>query len=224
MVTRVIPDRGVEITAHGALVQGVWGNDCVDMGLMLPICSAADDVLTADKLDVSLRGSILLGAICEDPRVLQTAAELPVRGLILGSMAPGLIPIAQQMRYPILVLDGFGRRPMNSAAFKLLYTSGKREVSLNTETFDRHTGVRPEAIIPLSVNQEPAPPRELEVFAPGQTVCIQRNPYIGKTGILVSLTNGPVVFPSGLRAPGGEVRLENSEQVLIPLANLEVIG
>ncbi len=34
---------------------------------------------------------------------------------------------------PVLVLEGFGRRPMTPAAYKLLSTNIKREVSLNAE-------------------------------------------------------------------------------------------
>jgi hypothetical protein len=224
VVTRVITDRGAEITASGALVQGVWGNSRVDVGLMLSLLTTPDEMLVPGKLDVSLRGSVLLAGICEDAAVLQTATELPIRGLILGSMAPGLIPLALQVRYPVLVIDGFGHRPMNSAAFKLLTTSAKREVTLNTEAYNRYTGVRPEVIIPLPVSQEPAQPREAEVFAPGQTVCLRRMPHIGEIGTLVSLLPAPATFPSGLRAPAGEIRLENGEQVVLPLANLEVIG
>jgi hypothetical protein len=202
----------------------VWGNGRVDAGLMLSLLSAPDEMLERGKIDVSMRGSILLGGICEDPAVLQAAGELPVRGLILGSMAPGLIPLALQVRYPVLVMDGFGRRPMNSAAYKLLTTSARRETTLNTAGFDRHTGVRPEAIIPLPVNQEPPPPRSTEVFAPGQTVCLRRLPHIGEIGTLSGLRPGATAFPSGLRVPAGEVRLESGEQVVVPLANLEVIG
>jgi hypothetical protein len=31
------------------------------------------------------------------------------------------------------------------------------------------------------------------------------------------------VFPSGIHAPAGTVKLENGEQVIVPLANLDVI-
>lgn len=223
-VTRLITDRGAEITTHGALVQGVWGNGRVDIGLMLSLLSTPDQTLVAENLDVSLRGSILLAGFCEDTVVLQTAAELPIRGLILGSMAPGLIPLALQVRYPVLVIDGFGRRQMNSAAFKLLTTSVKREVALNTEAYNRYTGIRPEAIIPLPVSQEPAPPSEAEVFARGQNVCLRRMPRMGEIGTIVDVLPAAATFPSGLRAPAGEIRLENGEQVVLPLANLEVIG
>ena len=223
-VTQVIQDRGAEITTYGALVQGIWGNGRVDVGLMLSLISAPDEVLMPGRIDVSMRGSVLLGGILQESAVLQSAAELPLRGLILGSMSPNLIQMALQMRYPILVIDGFGHRPMNSAAFKLLSTSVKREVTLNTEGFNRFTGTRPEVIIPLPISQEPLAPREMEIFAVGQQVCLRRAPHLSEVGSITVLPEEPAVFPSGLRAPAAQVKLESGEDVTVPLANLEVLG
>jgi len=43
-------------------------------------------------------------------------------------------------------------------------------------------------------------------------------------GTILELRPGLNVFPSGLRAPAAQVRLENGEQLLIPFVNLEVVG
>jgi hypothetical protein len=135
-----------------------------------------------------------------------------------------LIATGYQMRYPILVLDGFGAIPMNSAAFKLLTTNNKREVTVNAEHFDRYSGNRPEAIIPLPVSTEPAEPNAYETFAVGQMVRMRRPPNTGMIGTLSSLHRGLSTLPSGLRAPAADVKLENGEAVLVPLVNLEVVG
>jgi hypothetical protein len=224
VVTRVLPERGVIIQTAGALIQGVWGNGRIDNGLMVSLLEKPDDVLNAGRLDVSLRGSVILGGHVRDLETLKAAAELPVRGLILSSLLSPLIVSAYQMRYPIIVMDGFGALPMNSAAFKLLTTNNKREVTVNAEHFDRYSGNRPEVIIPLPVSTEPPEPNDFETFTVGQTVRLRRPPNAGMIGSLSNLPAGLSTLPTGLRAPAAEVKLENGETVLVPLVNLEVVG
>jgi len=223
-ISRLIPERGVEIIVHGAQIQGVWGNGRVDLGLMLPVMDSAGDALTFDKLDVSLRGSVLVAGTCADPQVLHTAGELPLRGLIFGTMSASLVPLALQMRYPIMVIDGFGNTPMNQAAFKLLFSNAKRDVTVSAEPYDRYTGTRPEVIIPLPISQEPGAAKEVEIFSPGQQVRIYRPPRVGEIGTIVNILPGLTTIPSGLRVQAAEIRTDEGEQTIIPLANLEVLG
>jgi hypothetical protein len=223
-VVSVIPDRGVVIQTAGALIQGVWGNGRMDSGVMINLADKPDTLLTASRLDVSMRGSVMIAGLVKDAETLQAAAGLPVRGLILASLFPSLIPVAREMRYPIVVTDGFGSVPMNSVAYRLITTNVKREVTLNAEVFDRYTGARPEVIIPLPVSTEPAPPNDVEAFAPGQTVRLRRPPAAGMIGTIISVRSGLITLPSGLRSPGAEIKLENGEQILVPFVNLEVVG
>ena len=224
MVTQVIAERGVVIRTAGALIQGTWGNGRIDNGLMVSLIDKPDAVLTADRLDVSLRGSVILGGHVRDLDVLRAAAELPVRGLILSSMVSSLLQSAVQLRFPILVVDGFGAMPMNTAAYELLTTNNKREATVNAEHFDRYNGNRPEVIIPLPVSAEPEEPNPYEPFAAGQRVRMRRSPHAGMLGVITNLPPGMSTLPSGLRAPSGDVKLENGETVLVPLVNLEVVG
>ena len=225
-ISRIFPDRGVEITAHGTLIQGVWGNDRVDIGLMLPApqLNSPGDALEAGQLDVSLRGAILIAGHCSDPHALQVAGELPLRGLILGSISPELLPLAVKSQFPILVTDGFGHHSMNSVAYKLLITNTKREVALNSTPYNRYNGNRPEIFIPLPVSQPPPQARDTEVFSNGQQVRIRRNPNIFEVGTLTNLIPGLTEFPSGLSLPAADVLLESGQKVVIPLVNLEVLG
>jgi hypothetical protein len=223
-VIEIIPNRGAVIQTAGALVQGVWGNGRIDSGLLLNLAEQPDGVLTAGRLDVSMRGFIVLGGMVKDADTLKAAAELPVRGLILSSLYPSLIPLAREMRYPLIVTDGFGPLPMNSAAYKLLSTSIKRDVIVNAETRDRYSGACPEAIIPLPTTSEPPALRDEITFAPGLQVRMRRPPALGMIGSIVDIKPGLTTLPSGLRAPAAEVKLDNGETVVAPLINLEVVG
>jgi hypothetical protein len=175
-------------------------------------------------LDVSNRGSIILGGYAESPDVIKNAIDQPARGLILSSMSPALLPLAMQAPFPIMLLDGFGRRPMNPVAYKLLSTNIKRDITLNAEPYDRLNGTRPEVFIPLPVSQEPPELREVETFAPGQVVRIISLLAPSQVGTLDQMCANPVVLASGLRAKAAEVRLESGEVITVPLTNLEVLG
>ena len=223
-VIEVIPNRGAVLQTAGALVQGVWGNGRIDSGLLVNLVEKPDDVLDARRIDVSMRGFVILAGMLKDAEALKAAADLPVRGLVLSSLYPSLIPQAREMRYPIIVTDGFGSLPMNSAAYKLLSTNAKREVTVNAEAYDRYSGVRPELIISLPATNNPPALREVETFVRGLQVRMRRPPALGMIGSIVSIKPGLTTLLSGLRAPAAEVKLENGETVVAPLVNLEVVG
>lgn len=222
-VVSLIPERGVVIENTGALVQGVWGNGRIDFGLMHALASRPEQTLTADQLDVSFRGSVILGGYCGQPDVLSTAADLPLRGLILSSMASSLVPLASNMPYPIIIVEGFGLLPMNAAAFNLLSTSDRRQVAINAEPWDRFADRRPEVFIPLPSDGRISPLRDTIEFAPDQRVRVVRAPQKSQIGTIVALLPGMQVFPSGVQGPAAQVRLENGEESVLPLANLEVL-
>jgi hypothetical protein len=224
VITEVIGERGVVIRSTGSVIQGLWGNGRLETGVMVSVMDSADEVFDANRLDISIRGSIVLGGFTEDPNVIKSAIELPARGLILASMSPALLPVAMQAPFPIILIDGFGRRPMNSVAYKLLSTNIKRDVALNAEVYDRLNGTRPEVFIPLPVSHEPPELREVETFAPGQVVRVIRLIAPSQVGTLEQLLTNPATLASGLKAKAAEVRLENGKVIVVPLTNLEVLG
>lgn len=222
-IVETIGTRGVVIRSIGAVIQGLWGNGRLDFGQLHSLMDHPDEAFEPARIDVSLRGSILLGGHVDNPKVFQNAADLPVRGLILTSLAPALIPAAMQAPYPVIILEGFGRRPLNTSAYKLLNTNIKRDVSLNAEMPDRQNNLRPEIFIPLPVTQEPPPPSEAETFAEGQLVRVVFLAKPASLGTIVQL-KGRTTLPNGINTIAAEVRLESGEQILAPLNNLEVLG
>jgi hypothetical protein len=222
-VDGIIPDRGVMIKTTGSLVQGVWGNGHEDFGLLNVLIRNKAELLTPDQLDVSLRGSIVVGGYCGNAEVFQAADELPVRGLILASMDSALIPVALERPYPVLILEGFGNLPLNVPTLNLISTSSRREAAIFAVNPAAHLESRPEIIIPLPTMGDVSEPLRTAFLSPGQRVRIIREPHRSELGTLVALISRPVEFPSGLKLPAARVRLENGEIAIVPQANLEVL-
>lgn len=222
-VVSLIPGRGVVIESIGALVQGVWGNGQINFGLLRILIKKAEDIITVDQLDIDLRGTVVFAGYCGDEQVLHAAADLPLRGLILSSMASSLIPLAEEIPLPIVIIEGFGLLPINSSAFNLLITSDRREIAVKADKLDNYANDRPEVFISLPVNQMVHEPRDATLFAQGQKVRIVRAPYQSQIGTLITLKPGVEVLPNGIKTTSAEVELENSIKVKLPLANLEVL-
>jgi len=222
-VTELIADRGAVIETTGALIQGVWGNGGVESGTMIILKQASNQIFVMSDIDISSRGSIVLATHCADPEALEFAEELPLRGLILASMTPNLIPIAKKLHIPVLVLEGFGCFQMNSLVSKLLNTSDKREIAINAEPWNRFTGTRPEIVIPLSAPGNVTTPQEVGAFTLGRRVRVLRAPKAREIGTIVGLKEA-ASFPGGLRATAAEVRLESGENHVFPIANLELLA
>ncbi|NQU29219.1 MAG: hypothetical protein HQ525_00975 [Anaerolineae bacterium] len=224
-VVELIQNRGVIIQEVGALVQGIWGNGRISSGTLHVLAEKPAEILTAKQLDMSLRSLVILAGSCQNAEVLNTAAEITVRGLILSSIHPYLLGLARKMPYPIVVTDAIGNQAMNANAYKIISTNNQREkVTVNAEAFQRYEGTRPEIIIPLPHTDPPSTPRAVEIFAPGQKVRLRRAPHAGATGTLENLPAGLKTLPNGLRVMAGEVKLNSGKQITVPLVNLEVLG
>jgi hypothetical protein len=224
VVTDILGDRGVVIEATGSLIQCVWGNGKINYGLLKNITRTREETITPGMLDVSLRGSVLVASICEDEKVLQTAEDLPVRGMILASMDSSIVPVAMNVSYPIVLIEGFGKLPMNQEAFKILTASEMHEAALNAEPWNRTGYTRPEVVIAVPGATLPETPNDLAAFATGQTVRVISPPYKGWVGTLSFIQQGLTLLPSGLRAQTADIRLANGDSVQVPLADLEIMG
>ncbi len=224
VVADIISDRGVVIEVVGSLIQGVWGNGRINYGLLNILSHTPHETVTPAMMDVSLRGSVVMAGFCAEERVLTSAEELPIRGLILSSMDASLVPVAMDVSFPIMLVEGFGNLPMNQDAYKILTSSKMKEVSLNAEPWNRITNCHPEVVITLPDGVAAGVPADSAAFAVGQTVRVVSPPYKSMVGTLTNLLPGLSVLPSGLRAQAAGVRLLNSDTVQVPLANLEIIG
>jgi hypothetical protein len=215
--------RKVTVETQGALIQGVWGNGREDYGLMRMVSEDRAARLQTGQLDINFRGAILVAGVCDHPAPLHQATELAVRGVILGSIDSELISIARRLPYPLLVTEGFGRRPINQPAFNLLMNNAGREMAIHAHPIRADSNQRPELIIPLAPNHPTELPDEVITLMPGTQVRILRAPLHGQVGIIREVLSQSFLFPSGIRARSATVDLEEGGTTTVPLANLDVL-
>ncbi|MCW5875522.1 MAG: hypothetical protein KIS85_01450 [Anaerolineales bacterium] len=224
MVVNVHPGYGATIEFVGAWVQAVWGNRQLGDGFLHVVGEGPEQLLTADQVDMSLRGAILVAGRCEQPQSLELAAEVPVRGLILGSMATQLGPVAAALPYPLVLTEGFGSAPMNGDAFRLFSNHNGDAATVNAQKIDAVTGDRPEVFIPVKDAGSPPQPLPPQTFRIGHAVRVLTGPQKGGLGEIRNISLSPLPLPSGLRAAAAEIVLEDGSQILAPLVNLEILG
>lgn len=219
-VTEILPDRGLVIEADGALLQGVWGNGKSGSGMLLMTAASLEDELSRANLDVSLRGAVVLGGHVAQADTFAAASELPVRGLILASMSADLIETANKLDFPVILMEGFGRLPLNIAAHNLLSTNQKRDIVLNG-SWDAERNEKPDLFIPLPAKGEPAP--DYAEFETGKTVRVTVPPFAGQAATLIHVRPGLTAFANGIRVIAADIQLETNVIVTVPLANLNVL-
>ncbi len=222
-VVEVQDGWGAVIQAEGAIVEGLWGNGRFETGSLVVVIEKPADILRPEDVDVSRRGTVVVGGSCQDAEVLKTAKDSPVRGLIVSSLNPELLPLAQRMPFPIMTTDGLGRRAMNSAAFKLLTTSADRIVTVFAQPFNRALGQTPKAVIELAGMSALPELEQVQQPAPGDKVLLTLEPYPGAVGVIHQILPRRKRLPNGVRTYVAQVNLENGERVHIPLANLELL-
>jgi hypothetical protein len=221
-VADLLSDYGAIIETGGVLVQGMWGNGKLEYGPLRIQVKSPDEEAHSAEIDVSLRGSILMAGYCRDAEVLKAVDELPLRGLILSSMEARLIPVAQHVSVPVILLEGFGKRAYNPIVYKLLTTNEQRATAVNAQAWNPYTGACPEVIIPTPTPGNVTSAPETGALVPGVTVRIVRQPAMGEVGQVVTLHNS-VTLPNGLRVRAAEILLENGQTQIVPAANLEIL-
>lgn len=216
--------RGVIIESVCSWLQGIWGNGHFGDGILNIVGESPDQMLTADQIDMGLRGSILVAGECEHRQALELAAQVPIRGLVLGSLATRLLPLAKKLPYPVVLTEGFGKLPMNTEAFQLIGNHNGDQATVNAQLDDPFHGDRPEVIIPIKEAGRPPQIIPVQSFRVGQTVRILAGADRGKVGQISLLLPSSTFYESGLHASGAVVNLGAQGSAEYPLVNLELLG
>jgi hypothetical protein len=222
VIGEIIPNRGAVINTTGSVIQGAWGNGKFATGPLICKAETPSSVLTSVDLGITARGSIIASASCIEEKLFDLAAQLPIAGLLLGSMPAALIEKALAQSYPIMLIEGFGKSGMNSAAFKYLSMYNNHEITLNAGIDRETTGQQPEALISASIENEIG--RGQSRVTSGQAIRVHSAPFLGQSGTIEKVLPGLTLLPNGLRVCAASVIMDNKERKTIPVNNLDGIG
>jgi hypothetical protein len=222
-VTNIIPERGAIVETRGALVQGIWGNGKITYGIMQPVSSDLLQELVPEQLNIGHRGIIITAGFCRNPIVLETAGNIPIKGMVLGNMSSALIPQAKVADFPIMVIDGFGSKPLNRAAESIINANMDKNVALNAQIFDPFMGNYPELIINHATLADLDPPLETDALKAGKKVIIINGLLATKIGRIEEILPKKRTLPSGISTRVASVNLGGDEVAEIPLTNMEII-
>ncbi|RLC90648.1 MAG: hypothetical protein DRI37_00790 [Chloroflexi bacterium] len=220
-VARVWPDEQLVIQTQGAFIQGAWGNGKENYGVIKLVVRSARHALRAKRLDASAQGAIVVGGTGLDEEALEQALEMRVGGIIVGGVPVNLLPRLHEVDFPVLATEGVGKIPMSAAVFKLLHSLDGREAAVSGQLRTGRESVRPYIVIPMpsDTGAQVHPETPLEV---GSRVRALRQPYLGMSGTVVNLPQGPRSLKTGARLPGAEVDFDG-ETIFLPFANLELL-
>jgi hypothetical protein len=225
LVTAATPGFGVAIETPGAWIQGIWGSGREGYGVLKVGIPEREASMTAEQLDASHHGTILVCGASLDLALLEKAQELHVRGLIVGGVPARLFKHLSRQIIPVIATEGIGQFPISATILTLLEANEGRETTLLATAPQRWESRRPQIIIPLPASTAPPPPPGPgKMFAAGQKARIRRAPYWGKSGTLKTLYDRPRRLENDLRQLGADVVLEDGTVVFVPYANLDIIS
>ncbi len=222
-VTNVVPRRGVVIEAVGALAQGTWGVGEA-YGVLKPMVDTANSILMEEKIDIAVRGAVLLAGSGITNASIQRAVQEQAAGLIVGSLRAAQRELVIEQHFPTLITEGFGDRAMATHTFQLLTSHAEEEIALNA-SMPAHA-MRPEVFIPAKPTSGGAVvglPPSLLTLQVGARVRVIAEPHPGEFGKISALISTPQVLESGLSAGGAEIELASGERFFVPWENFELI-
>jgi len=238
IVTKLIPNEGVEIETPAALIQGIFGIGEETHGELMLLSESENDALTEGLLTEECSGKIVVGGSIVDGPTLKKAVELGVKGIIVGGIKDadlssflgysiGVAITGEERKGLTLILtEGFGKMSMAVKTFNFLKEFEGKLACINGATQIRAGVIRPEIIIPIDESSRDGSEDEelhLEGLTSGLPVRIIGPPYFGAIGHVTDLPIDLQTVETESKVRVLEVELEDGSRVTVPRANVELI-
>lgn len=242
VITKIIPDLGVEITTGASIVQGIFGVGGETNGHLVFACQKPDEILDENMISVAHSGKIIVGGQFVTARALSKAVSIGAKGIISGGIDDKdlrdflhydigvAITGSENIGLTLIITEGFSNIRMNQSAFDLLKKNEGKFACINGSTQIRAGVVRPEIIIPKEekitteiLKTSAAENNSATGIRIGSHVRIIREPYFGKLGIITELPSALQRLESQSLARVCRVKID-SRELIIPRANIEIVA
>jgi hypothetical protein len=233
-VSQVLPEEGVVLETRGAFIQGIFGVGGERQGTLRMVVADPGQPVTENDVRPEHKGLILAGGSNISGAALRKAAEIGVRGIVVGAIIDrDLIDFLgydigvaitghEAIDITLIVTEGFGTIRMADRTYRLLKSLEGQEASINGATQIRAGVMRPEVIVPhLDERTHEDATREQELII-GTPIRVIREPYFGRLGQVAGLPHELQQIPSGAMVRVLEANLDG-ECVVVPRANVEII-
>lgn len=225
-VASIVPDSHIVVETSGTAIQLAWGQGGLSWGALKVMDEIPSLETQPDRFNIDHRGALIVigSPLTED--FLQAASDIRVKGVLAASVSASLLPMIEELDYPVGVTQGFGKYSMSQSVLDLLHQHNGQEAVLDAGDPSNWRERRAEIIIPLG-SQQRASNRDAAANTPlqvGDRVRVLQTPYLGTIGTVASIPADPRRLPSGLWAPGAVVEIEQMAMgrgVFVPFANLE---
>ena len=240
-ITQVLEGEGVQITAHGALIQGIFGLGGERRAPLQMVSQSPDQPLTENDINPSLAGKVIVGGSNISGAALKKAADMGVVGIVVGGIIDKdmvdylgydigvAITGHENIPLTLVLTEGFGTIAMATRTFNLLKSLEGRTAAISGATQIRAGVIRPEVIVADETPEQSANHQD-EValdftLHPGAPIRIIREPYFGALATVTELPTQLVQVDSGTEVRVLRATLNSSgEEVTVPRANVEIVA
>ena len=236
-VASVLEEEGVVVTANAVFIQGIFGIGGENRGELRVLVDNRDDELTPEMITVDVKGAVIVSgsfiSLEAYKKAISVGAAAVVAGGfnyhdledVLGYTLGVAITGSEDLGTSLILTEGYGRIPMGNRSFELLQQQNGKLTSVNGYTQISAGVIRPEIVIPLTVEDSMGSKSEKDTvsgISAGSMVRVIRAPYFGAIGTVISLPSELQQMESETMVRVAEVEI-GGETLAIPRANLEMV-
>ena len=236
-VASVLEEEGVVVTANAVFIQGIFGMGGENRGELRVLVDNREDELTPEMIPDDVKGAVIVGGSFVSLEAYKKAISVGAAAVVaggfnyndlqdvLGYVLGVAITGSEDLGTSLILTEGYGRIPMGNRSFELLQQHNGKFTSVNGSTQIRAGVIRPEIVIPLTVEDAMGSKSEKDTssgISAGSMVRVIRAPYFGDIGTVVSLPSELQQMESETMVRVAEVEI-GGETLVIPRANLEMV-